>query len=743
MLIGGIALGLVLGLLLGGRIDHLADVRLRFLPLLFLAVIVRFATEAALGLGVGIADTLRVPLLGAAYGLLLYTLWQNRGYPGLALAFVGTASNALVIVVNGGRMPVWMPAFALSGLPEPMSSALHIPLNPGTTADFLRSLGPLSDVIPIPIWPVNNVASLGDLFLTAGLGIFLFATLMRTPEDTQRAIEEAKTGRYLGLAGTVRLPGRRAGGVAAGPGAGDEAALGVRAGTGLASNLQESAALERPLMLGSSGVGMASPALVTLPPPTVEDELAAAMAVGGIGAELSASLAPPVAVPLPRVRRRPAILPRVRRHPYVRLTLNGSFSALWIGQVISLFGDRVNQLALVAFVYEVTRSPLAIALTFLVGTIPNLLFSPIAGTFVDRWDKKQVLVVSDILRAALVLLVPVAVLVNVWLAYPLVFLITTVSIFFRPARVAILPRLVPDEDLLSANSALWVGETIADVVNYPLAGLFVVFLAGSLPIAFWFDAASYLASAALLSTIVVPPLLRRTGSAAPGLQGFEAAERAAEAAAQAEAGGGGKSTVAGDLKAGWAFLRHETVLLANTVQGTAGQFAIGIVTVASLVLAQQITPGEGSAYRGTYAFMETAIGLGNLIGGFVLGLVATRVRKGMLVIVAYTAFGALVFLLGIVGSIPLVLGILFGVGVANMAFVIPSQTLFQERTPPELMARVVSFRFALVFGGMSVAMGVGGLFVAWFGPGPVIAAAGIMSMVAGLAGLGVRAAREA
>ena len=730
MLIGGIAFGLVLGLLLGGRLEHLADVRLRLLPLLFLAVIVRFGTETFLGLGVGIVDTLRVPLLGLAYAMLLYTLWQNRGYPGLALAFVGIASNAIAIVLNGGRMPVWMPAFDMSGLPAPMTSVLHKALDTGSTAGFLLQLGPLSDLIPIPVWPVNNVASIGDLFLTFGLAFFLFATLVRAPDDMQRAMDEAKAGRYLGRAGTAWLPGRvrRVEGRPA-----------AQAGSGLGAELQDAAALERPLMLGGGGVGMASPALVPLPPPTPEEELAAAMAAGGIGAELSTSLAPAVAIPLPRARPRRALLPRIRRHPYVRLALNGSFSALWTGQLISLFGDRVNQLALVAFVYEVTRSPFAIALTFLVGTIPNLLFSPIAGTFVDRWDKKEVLVVSDILRAALVLLVPVAVLINVWLAYPLVFLVTTVSIFFRPARVAILPRIVADDDLLSANSAMWVGETIADVVNYPLAGLFVVFLAGSLPIAFWFDAATYLASAALLATIVVPPLLHRadTGEAAAE-RDLEAAEREAEAEA-----GEATSSVAGDLKAGWAFLRHETVLLANTIQGTAGQFAIGIVTVASVVLAQQITPEAGSAYRGTYAFMETAIGLGNLIGGFALGLFAARVRKGMLVIVAYTGFGFLLVLLGIVGSIPLVLAILFGVGVANMAFVIPSQTLFQERTPPELMGRVVSFRFALVFGGMSIAMGVGGLFVGWVGPGPVIAVAGIMSMVAGLAGLASRAVREA
>ena len=332
-----------------------------------------------------------------------------------------------------------------------------------------------------------------------------------------------------------------------------------------------------------------------------------------------------------------------------------------MGQVISLFGDRVNQIALGAFVYEITDSPLAVALTFFVGTIPNLLFSPVAGAFVDRWDQKQVLVVSDILRAALALLIPVAVLINVWLAYPLVFLITTVSIFFRPARVTILPRLVPDRDLLSANSAMWVGETLADVINYPIAGLFVVYLANSLPMAFWFDAATYLVSAALLSSIVVPPLVRRlrNGAGEPG--GIDADTFAGRQDASADEGATPIDTpasITADLKAGWAFLRHETVLLANTLQGTAGQFAVGIVTVSSIVLAKEITNSTGDEYRATYAFMETSIGLGNLIGGFVLGAIATRVRKGPLVIAAYTAFGMLVFLVGIADSIPLVLGLL-------------------------------------------------------------------------------------
>ena len=132
--------------------------------------------------------------------------------------------------------------------------------------------------------------------------------------------------------------------------------------------------------------------------------------------------------------------------------------------------------------------------------------------------------------------------------------------------------------------------------------------------------------------------------------------------------------------------------------------------------------------------METAIGVGSLVGGFALGLIAPRTRKGLMIIAAYTAFGLLAMALGVVDNVGLALVIMFAGGIANMAFVIPSQTLFQERTPPELMGRVVSFRFAMVFGGMSLAMAVGGLFVSVAGPGPVIAA-GVLSVCAGLAGL--------
>ena len=223
-------------------------------------------------------------------------------------------------------------------------------------AEFFLRLGSLGDIIPLPIPPFQNVASIGDLFLTAGLGFFLFATLLRRPPEPVRDDGSRLHLRRRGRAGAL--------------------AAGTAAEPGLAPALDKSAALERPLRLGSSGAGLASPA------PTRPGPLDAT----------AHGRPPPPTHPIPE---------RFRQHPYVRLALNGSFSALWFGQLISLFGDRVNQIALAAFVFEITKSPLQVALTFVAGLVPNLLFSPVAGALVDRWEHKQVLVVSDILRASL------------------------------------------------------------------------------------------------------------------------------------------------------------------------------------------------------------------------------------------------------------------------------------------------------------------------------------------------------
>jgi MFS family permease len=353
------------------------------------------------------------------------------------------------------------------------------------------------------------------------------------------------------------------------------------------------------------------------------------------------------------------------------------------------------------------------------ATLPNLILAPIAGTLVDRWDHRQVMIVSDLIRGGLVLTLPLLAATNLLLVYPLVFLITSVSLFFRPARTAIIPRIVRPDELMTANSATWLSETMADIIGYPAAGLFVAFLGMALPLAFWFDSVTYIASAVLIAAIALPKVTPRSPEGAAGV-GFMA-----------------------EMMVGWRFLRQETALLANTLQGAVGQFTAGVTLALTPIFARDVIMGTTLDATARYAFLETGIGVGNLIGGFVIGLIGVRLRKGWLVIGGYAIGGACTAALALTGSLEIAFGLMLGSGVANMIYVIPSQTMFQERVPPDLIGRVVGFRFSLVFGSLTLAMAISGLLAEQIGPQAVIGGFGLLTMFAGLAGLLVPALRDA
>lgn len=704
MLIGGVGLGLVLGLLAGGSLSNLVSVRLRWVALLFGAVIVRFLTEAAITRDVAIAETLRLPLFAGAYMMLLIALWLNRRHPGLSIAFVGILGNTIAIVVNGGHMPIWEPSLRAAGLtPGGIDSPVHAVLSAPLDASFILSAGPLGDVIPIPFPLLQNVASIGDVFLTVGLGFFLFATLIRAPGELEADEIEATLPRPE--VALQHVPQPVAGGPigpAARPPVFDHALV---PGAGYAGS---SAVIERPTGLGGAAAAISQPMLAPF----------------DFESQGTAVLPPPfVAAPGP-----PAIFERARRHPYVRLALNGSFSALWVGQTISLFGDRIHQVALAFLVLAVTNSPLAVGLVFVAATLPNLFLGPVAGTFVDRWDQKDVMVVSDLLRAATVILLPVVAAVDVYLAYPLVFVVTSISMFFRPARTAVVPRIVREDELVTANSAVWLAETLADVVGYGFAGLFVSFLGSALPLAFWIDAATYVASGVLIASMTIPPIRRTIQT--DGAEADRPVRRRLAAFRE-------------EFLSGWHFLRHERVLLANTIQGAVGQFAIGVLLALTPLYARDVLRNSEVDAVLAYSLLELAVGVGSILGGLAVGLIGAHLPKGPLVILGYSVWGAFVLALGFTGSLRLAFGLMLGTGIANMVFVIPSQTLMQERTPADLMGRALGFRFSIVFGSMTAAMAVSGLLAEFVGPAPVIGFFGAVTMVAGLAGLFVPAVRRA
>ena len=404
----------------------------------------------------------------------------------------------------------------------------------------------------------------------------------------------------------------------------------------------------------------------------------------------------------------------------MRLAQDARFSAFWLAQTISFFGDRLHQIALGVLVLGITNSPLATALVFLTAAIPNLVLAPLAGTFVDRWDQKAVMVVSDFLRAALVLLVPIAANTNVWLVFPIVFLMTCIGVFFRPAKSAVVPRIVERRDLMAANSALWTSETFADIAGYPLAGIFVALLGSAITIAFWVDAATYAVSGIVIMGLTIPPLVRTAGPAMVG-----AVRR-----------------FAGELREGLHFLRDQPALYQNTLVSALAQMSIGALLAITVVYARDSLDTGTIPYPANWSLLETAAGVGNLIGGVAVGLIGARFGKGWLVALGLLFTGLGLVAMGLTSSLTLAIVAVGITGVANMVYVIPTQTLFAELTPHALMGRVVAFRSGLVYGSLTLGMALSGLLAEVLPAGLVLAAFGVLTVGCGAAALLLPAIRD-
>ena len=283
-----------------------------------------------------------------------------------------------------------------------------------------------------------------------------------------------------------------------------------------------------------------------------------------------------------------------------------------------------------------------------------------------------------------------------------------------------MPRIVRRDDLLAANSLTWTGETLADIAGYPIAGLFVAFLGTAIGLAFWLDAATYVVSAVLLLAITIPPVYRVASKLA----------------------GNALGRFFGELRDGWRFLRGMPSLYQNTLVSAVAQVSVGATIALTVVYARDVlTPGIVQ-YPTNYTLIEAAIGVGNLIGGLAVGAIGARFGKGHLFIVGLIAMGGLIAVLGLTSNLTLALLASVGYGIANLVYVVPTQTLFAELTPPGMMGRVVAFRGSLVFGALTLAMALSGLMAEVIPAGVVIAIFGFVTLGSGVVALFLPAIRR-
>lgn len=392
------------------------------------------------------------------------------------------------------------------------------------------------------------------------------------------------------------------------------------------------------------------------------------------------------------------------------------YRRLWTGQTVSVVGDKVNQIAMGIMVYRLTGSFLQMGVMLGVTMLPAALFAMFAGAFVDRWHRGRTMVVSDLVRAGLVLLVPLVVRFGVGYAYGIAFLVATVSLFFEPAKLSLIPELVPADDLMAANSLDSLSMAGSELFGLALGGIIVAQL--SYAGAFVFDAGTYLVSAGFVAVVA-----RRAG-ARPAV----AEDRRAD--------------LLDEVREGLRYIWDAPVL-----RGLVGIYAFAVLGGAasitmSYLLALKTYENAGPVASVRLAMLDASITIGLLLGSYLVGRSGSE-RAGMKFLTGLMLFGGLFALVAFIPTIWPAMVVLLLVGVANMWFQVPMATVMQQQTQESLRGRVFAARATVVRVFTVVGLIGGGVAAERFGVPAVVAVVGAIVLAAGLVGLTLPALRSA
>jgi MFS family permease len=183
--------------------------------------------------------------------------------------------------------------------------------------------------------------------------------------------------------------------------------------------------------------------------------------------------------------------------------LSGDFGRFWLGQTVSNLGSSFTLFALPLLVFKLTGSPLNLGVTTAAEFVPYLLFGLVIGAWVDRVDRKRLMIATDLARAAVIAVIPLLAAVgqlSVGWVYVVAFCGSTLNIAFDAAEFAAIPSLVPSgDDLVTANGRVQASYSAAQVAGPLLAGLLIT--VAPVQQVLLVDAATFLVSAGMLGLI--------------------------------------------------------------------------------------------------------------------------------------------------------------------------------------------------------------------------------------------------
>jgi MFS family permease len=182
---------------------------------------------------------------------------------------------------------------------------------------------------------------------------------------------------------------------------------------------------------------------------------------------------------------------------------NRSFRQVWLGQVVSQMGDWFDTIALYTIILRLTGSGRAVGLLLVARFVPSFLLGSLSGVVADRFSRRSIMIISDLLRAVVVLgFLFVRRAEQLWIIYFLTVLQLALSTFFEPAKTAIIPSIVSDRELVAANAISSVTWSAMLTIGAAVGGLVTGWFGTD--VAFILDALTYLLSAALIASVRIP-----------------------------------------------------------------------------------------------------------------------------------------------------------------------------------------------------------------------------------------------
>jgi MFS family permease len=339
------------------------------------------------------------------------------------------------------------------------------------------------------------------------------------------------------------------------------------------------------------------------------------------------------------------------------------FTLLWFAQLVSTIGSSLTDLAAGILVFQLTGSALNVGLVLMVTAIPTLFVGLFAGVFVDRFNRKWILLASDILRGILVLMIPLAFDAfgkdtGMLTMYGLLFAAATVRTFFDPAWESVLPEIASEEELTAANSFLSISSFGSTAIGFALAGL----LAGvNIHLPFYIDAVTFGISFLFVLAVKIPA---HATEAEPTTLGV----------------------IAENLKSGTTYLLRTPLLRSLFLINIPIMVAFGLWNV--LLLPMAIRELHASEFE--YGLQEGVTSVGFVIGSLLMARFGDRLADGTWMVTGTLLMGVFGILYGLAPNIDVAIVLVMVTGFLNSPMSIARRGLLQKNIPRSMRGRVFS-----------------------------------------------------